>query len=132
MYDADFTIVRPRSVTAVQLTRPVALEKVQVAVLAERLGALHRRRAQQAWPHIKITDVDSYGLPDTPLLGSELPLTATQATMFRDYVSAGGHLIAMRPDASGLTSASGVRSPIANAAVAYAERLRWFRELGGF
>src|SRR6185437_8130300 len=26
---------------------------------------------------IQITDVDSYGLPDTPLLGSELTLTAT-------------------------------------------------------
>ena len=34
-------------------------------------------RAQEAWPKIQITDVDSYGLPDTPLLGSELTLTAT-------------------------------------------------------
>jgi starch phosphorylase len=32
---------------------------------------------QEAWPKIQITDVDSYGLPDTPLLGSELTLTAT-------------------------------------------------------
>ena len=32
---------------------------------------------QQQWPHVQITDVDSYGLPDTPLLGSELTLTAT-------------------------------------------------------
>ena len=31
----------------------------------------------RAWPKIQITDVDSYGLPDTPLLGSELTLTAT-------------------------------------------------------
>ena len=31
----------------------------------------------EAWPKIQITDVDSYGLPDTPLLGSELTLTAT-------------------------------------------------------
>jgi starch phosphorylase len=37
----------------------------------------YRRRAQLAWPKIEITDVDSYGLPDTPLLGSELTLTAT-------------------------------------------------------
>jgi starch phosphorylase len=37
----------------------------------------YRRRAQLAWPKIQITDVDSYGLPDTPLLGSELTLTAT-------------------------------------------------------
>ena len=33
-------------------------------------------RVAQAWPRIKITDVDSYGLPDTPLLGAELTLTA--------------------------------------------------------
>lgn len=39
--------------------------------------AAYRRRAEQAWPRIEITDVDSTGLPDTPLLGSELTLTAT-------------------------------------------------------
>jgi starch phosphorylase len=38
--------------------------------------AAYRRRVQEAWPKIQITDVDSYGLPDTPLLGSELTLTA--------------------------------------------------------
>ena len=32
---------------------------------------------QEAWPKIHITDVDSTGLPDTPLLGSKLTLTAT-------------------------------------------------------
>lgn len=37
----------------------------------------YRRRAEEAWPKIVITDVDSTGLPDTPLLGSELTLTAT-------------------------------------------------------
>jgi glycogen phosphorylase len=37
----------------------------------------YRRRAFQAWPHIQITDVDSTGLPDTPVLGSKLTLTAT-------------------------------------------------------
>lgn len=37
----------------------------------------YRRRARDAWPKIHITDVDSTGLPDTPLLGSELTLTAT-------------------------------------------------------
>lgn len=36
-----------------------------------------RRRAEEAWPKIEIAEVDSYGLPDTPLLGSELTLTAT-------------------------------------------------------
>ena len=39
-------------------------------------GRLPSARAE-AWPKIQITDVDSYGLPDTPLLGSELTLTAT-------------------------------------------------------
>jgi starch phosphorylase len=43
---------------------------------AARELAEYRRRAERAWPQIKITDVDSYGLPDTPLLGSELTLTA--------------------------------------------------------
>jgi starch phosphorylase len=44
---------------------------------AARDLAAYRRRAEEAWPRIQITDVDSYGLPDTPLLGSELTLTAT-------------------------------------------------------
>jgi len=44
---------------------------------AARELADYRRRAQEAWPKIQVTDVDSYGLPDTPLLGSELTLTAT-------------------------------------------------------
>ncbi|HET6734444.1 glycosyltransferase family 1 protein [Mycobacterium sp.] len=44
---------------------------------AARELADYRQRAQEAWPKIQITDVDSYGLPDTPLLGSELTLTAT-------------------------------------------------------
>jgi starch phosphorylase len=43
---------------------------------ARKLAA-YRRRAEQAWPKIHITDVDSTGLPDTPLLGSKLTLTAT-------------------------------------------------------
>jgi starch phosphorylase len=44
---------------------------------AARQLADYRRRVTEAWPKIAITDVDSYGLPDTPLLGSELTLTAT-------------------------------------------------------
>jgi starch phosphorylase len=44
---------------------------------AARELASYRQRAADAWPKIQITDVDSYGLPDTPLLGSELTLTAT-------------------------------------------------------
>ncbi len=41
--------------------------------------ASYRRRVCEAWPHVVVTDVDSAGLPDTPLLGSELTLTATVA-----------------------------------------------------
>ena len=37
---------------------------------AARELAAYRQRAQEAWPKIQITDVDSTGLPDTPLLGS--------------------------------------------------------------
>lgn len=44
---------------------------------AARDLAAYRLRAQEEWPKIQITDVDSYGLPDTPLLGSELTLTAS-------------------------------------------------------
>jgi starch phosphorylase len=44
---------------------------------AARDLATYRHRAAEAWPKIQITDVDSYGLPDTPLLGSEMTLTAT-------------------------------------------------------
>ena len=44
---------------------------------AARSLAGYRQRVEAAWPSIDITDVDSYGLPDTPLLGSELSLTAT-------------------------------------------------------
>jgi starch phosphorylase len=39
--------------------------------------AAYRRRAEEAWPKIVVTDVDSTGLPDTPVLGSKLTLTAT-------------------------------------------------------
>jgi glycogen phosphorylase len=44
---------------------------------AARQLAAYRRRAEEAWPKISITDVDSTGLPDTPVLGSKLTLTAT-------------------------------------------------------
>ncbi|NTY63922.1 alpha-glucan family phosphorylase [Mycolicibacterium sphagni] len=43
---------------------------------AARELAAYRLRAKEAWPKIQITDVDSTGLPDTPVLGSELTLTA--------------------------------------------------------
>jgi starch phosphorylase len=41
--------------------------------------AAYRQRVTETWPSVEITDVDSTGLPDTPLLGSELTLTATVA-----------------------------------------------------
>ena len=44
---------------------------------AARELAAYRRRAEEAWPKIDIPDVDSTGLPDTPVLGSKLTLTAT-------------------------------------------------------
>jgi starch phosphorylase len=43
---------------------------------AARELADYRRRAEQAWPQIRIADVDSTGLPDAPPLGSKLTLTA--------------------------------------------------------
>ncbi len=44
---------------------------------AARELAAYRRRAEEVWPKIDVTDVDSTGLPDTPVLGSKLTLTAT-------------------------------------------------------
>jgi len=44
---------------------------------AARELVAYRRRVEGAWPKIEITDVDSTGLPDTPVLGSKLTLTAT-------------------------------------------------------
>jgi starch phosphorylase len=38
--------------------------------------AAYRHRVTDAWPQVRITDVDSSGLPDTPVLGSEMTLTA--------------------------------------------------------
>ena len=45
---------------------------------ARRLAA-YRIKVFDAWPKIEISEVDSTGLPDTPLLGSEMTLTATVA-----------------------------------------------------
>ena len=44
---------------------------------ATRAGWPTTAQGVRGWPKIQITEVDSYGLPDTPLLGSELTLTAT-------------------------------------------------------
>jgi starch phosphorylase len=50
-----------------------------VAFGQAREFAGYRQRVAQAWPHVVVTDVDSTGLPDIPLLGSPLTLTATVA-----------------------------------------------------
>lgn len=36
----------------------------------------YRKRAEAAWPSVKVVQVDSSGLPDTPIIGAELSLTA--------------------------------------------------------
>ncbi|KLO28185.1 alpha-glucan family phosphorylase [Mycobacterium haemophilum] len=56
---------------------PAGGERVGEAFSAARELAAYRRRVEKAWPMIDITDVDSTGLPDTPVLGSKLTLTAT-------------------------------------------------------
>ncbi|MBX5485410.1 MAG: glycosyltransferase family 1 protein [Mycolicibacterium hassiacum] len=59
------------------LRRTVAADSAGEPFGAARELAAYRLRVAEAWPDVRITDVDSYGLPDTPLLGSELTLTAT-------------------------------------------------------
>ncbi|WP_102141989.1 glycosyltransferase family 1 protein [Mycobacterium hubeiense] len=71
---------------AQSLRRTIQPDDAGVPFGAARDLAAYRLRAQEAWPKIQITDVDSYGLPDTPLLGSKLTLTATV------------HLAGLRPD----------------------------------
>ena len=68
-------VLRARGAVAAQDRRARRGRRVRSAPAREL--AAYRQRAQEAWPKIQITDVDSYGLPDTPLLGSELTLTAT-------------------------------------------------------
>lgn len=41
--------------------------------------AKYRHKVSAAWPKIQVSEVDSAGLPDTPLLGSKMTLTATVA-----------------------------------------------------
>ncbi|MGW4371086.1 alpha-glucan family phosphorylase [Nocardia takedensis] len=41
-----------------------------------RAVAEYRRRVESAWPSVKVVQVDSAGLPDTPIIGAELALTA--------------------------------------------------------
>ena len=62
---------------AQSLRRTVAAPEGGEAFSAARELAAYRRRVEDAWPKIDITDVDSTGLPDTPVLGSKLTLTAT-------------------------------------------------------
>ncbi|OBA77327.1 glycogen phosphorylase [Mycobacterium sp. 1554424.7] len=62
---------------AESLRRTVAPDEDGGEFGAARELAAYRRRVEEAWPKITITDVDSTGLPDTPVLGSKLTLTAT-------------------------------------------------------
>ncbi|BBY31082.1 alpha-glucan family phosphorylase [Mycolicibacterium sediminis] len=73
---------------------------------AARDLADYRRRAEQAWPGIRITDVDSYGLPDTPLLGSELTLTATV-----DLAGMGAHEVAVEAVVGRVDATDGLVEP---------------------
>jgi len=57
--------------------------------------AAYRQRVTETWPSVRITDVDGTGLPDTPLLGSELTLTAAVA------------LAGLRPDEVSVQAALG-------------------------
>ncbi|WP_054811231.1 alpha-glucan family phosphorylase [Nocardia arizonensis] len=41
-----------------------------------RAVAEYRRRVEAAWPSVRVLQVDSAGLPDTPVIGAELSLTA--------------------------------------------------------
>ncbi|MFE3445195.1 alpha-glucan family phosphorylase [Nocardia sp. NPDC059180] len=41
-----------------------------------RAAAEYRRRIESAWPSVRVVQVDSAGLPDTPIIGAPLSLTA--------------------------------------------------------
>ncbi|ORV92915.1 glycogen phosphorylase [Mycobacterium interjectum] len=62
---------------AASLRKTTAAEDGAAQFDGARELAAYRLRAHDAWPKITITDVDSTGLPDTPVLGSKLTLTAT-------------------------------------------------------
>ena len=64
---------------AVQYYFPAA--KASRAAVFDNFGgarqlAQYRSRVESAWPHVRVTQVDSAGLPDTPLIGSTLALRA--------------------------------------------------------
>jgi glycogen phosphorylase len=61
---------------AQSLRRTIAPNSAGPFGTAQELTA-YRLRVQEAWPKVEVADVDSTGLPDTPLLGSHLTLTAT-------------------------------------------------------
>ncbi|HPX37811.1 MAG TPA: alpha-glucan family phosphorylase [Mycobacterium sp.] len=63
---------------AAALRRTVAEDNGLPYGHARELSA-YVQRVREAWPEVAVTDVDSTGLPDTPLLGSELTLTASVA-----------------------------------------------------
>ncbi|MEV0251390.1 alpha-glucan family phosphorylase [Nocardia sp. NPDC050712] len=64
---------------AVQYYAPAA-GAYRTAVGGEFAGARavseYRQRVEAAWPQVKVVQVDSAGLPDTPIIGAQLSLTA--------------------------------------------------------
>ena len=75
-YTQKYYLPAARALRQVIEPGQTAAEEFAVPFGAARELADFRRRVAQAWPQIEITDVDSSGLPDTPLLGAELTLTA--------------------------------------------------------
>ncbi|MEV0294586.1 alpha-glucan family phosphorylase [Nocardia sp. NPDC050710] len=74
-------------VLASRMVRDYAVEYYAPAATAHRRAtadefagaravAEYRRRVEAAWPSVKVVQVDSAGLPDTPVIGAELALTA--------------------------------------------------------
>ncbi len=54
-----------------------AYQRVSADEFADaRASAEYRRRVEAAWPSVKVIQVDSAGLPDTPVIGAELSLSA--------------------------------------------------------
>src|SRR5690606_33961548 len=74
-------------VLASRMVRDYALEYYAPAAAAGRRAvaddfagaravAEYRRRVESAWPSVRVVQVDSAGLPDTPIIGAPLSLTA--------------------------------------------------------
>ena len=76
--------------------------------------AAYRQRAQEAWPKIQITDVDSTGLPDTPLLGSRADALGDRAARRPEPDEVSVQAVLGRVDASRRAARSGDRADAAH------------------